>query len=237
MPQRQTIRFQSDQYELVGTLHRPDTPNPPFVIGCHGLFADRQSPKQIALAETCTQNGIAYLRFDHRGCGQSQGDFNTVTSLTARCTDLKQAMQTMQRFPATGPCLGLFGSSFGGTVVLAYSARNQVPRLVTFAAPYCDKTIVRKAAHEANPRETISSRLARTLQFDLTPQLSLVSNILVVHGQDDELVPVDHARYIHARTRQPKKLIIQPRGDHRMSDLDHQRLFQTQFLSWLQHAL
>ncbi|MBR9980379.1 MAG: damage-inducible protein CinA, partial [Desulfatitalea sp.] len=59
----------SDGHRLTGTLHLPDVERPPVVIGCHGLLADRRSPKQIALASALGRLGIAYLRFDHRGCG------------------------------------------------------------------------------------------------------------------------------------------------------------------------
>lgn len=233
MPEPQIIHFKSDQYNLVGSLHLPEVPHPPFIIGCHGLFADRQSPKQVALAETCNRHGLAYLRFDHRGCGQSQGDFDTVTSLEGRCTDLYHAIRTMQRHPAIGPFRGLFGSSFGGTVVLAYSAENKVPKLVTYAAPYSDKTIMRRALQTINSQGPIHPRSTKSLVFDLTIQLGLISNILVVHGQNDELVPASHAVHIHALAQHPKKLIIQPGGDHRMSDPALQQQFLSHFLNWI----
>ena len=86
------ISFFSDGFKLKGTLHLPSTHRPPVVIGSHGLYSSSGSPKQIALADHCNQLGIAYFRFDHRGCGASAGKFEEVTSREARCRDLSDAM-------------------------------------------------------------------------------------------------------------------------------------------------
>ena len=60
----------------------------PLVVGCHGLLSDRRSPKQTALAGACQRQGMAYFRFDHRGCGESEGRLEEHTTLEARCSDL-----------------------------------------------------------------------------------------------------------------------------------------------------
>ncbi len=69
------ISFFSDGFKLKGYLHLPSTNRPPVVIGSHGLYSSSSSPKQIALADQCNRFGIAYFRFDHRGCGGSEGKF------------------------------------------------------------------------------------------------------------------------------------------------------------------
>ena len=121
------IKFSSDEFRLVGTLHMPPAVSPKVVIGCHGLLANRQSPKQISLAEACNRKGLAYFRFDHRGCGDSEGEFSAVTSLDARCRDLQWAIATIEANADTGPIACLFGSSFGGSVVLAHASSIVVP--------------------------------------------------------------------------------------------------------------
>ena len=75
---QENISFNSDSLKLKGVLHLPDDGQPPVVIGSHGLYSSGSSPKQIALAEQCNRLGIAYFRFDHRGCGSSQGEFERV---------------------------------------------------------------------------------------------------------------------------------------------------------------
>ena len=233
MTQQKTIHFHADGFELVGTLHLPDVPFPPLVIGCHGLLANRDSIKQISLARTCNAHGMAYFRFDHRGCGESQGDFRKVTSLEARCSDLCRAIETLEQHPAVGPLTALFGSSFGGTVVLAHASRYRIPALITYAAPLNSATIQHANIRDNQGHPAHISLLTEALAFDLSPILKTVSNILIVHSGGDETVPVEHARQIHSGVSRPKKLFIFEGGDHRMSDSEHQKRFSELFIEWL----
>lgn len=225
-----TITFNADGLTLVGSLHLPDAENAPFIIGCHGLLANRNSPKQIDLARTCNRNGLAYFRFDHRGCGDSQGDFMEVTTLEARCSDLDSAVKTMTTHSAVGPMLGLFGSSFGGTVVLAYACNHDVPRLMTYAAPLNSHDIQHDAIRDSKGRLHPADGLPRNLAFDLEPNLQSIGNVCVVHSRNDETVPLAHAQRIYDRADEPKSLQIFEGGDHRMSDPDHQQLFRELFI-------
>jgi pimeloyl-ACP methyl ester carboxylesterase len=231
------IFFEANGFKLAGTLHLPENSNPPVVIGCHGLFANRNSPKQVSLAQSCNAQGIAYLRFDHRGCGESQGVFNEVTSLPARCDDLQQAIAAMQGHPDVGELVALFGSSFGGTVILAYAARHYVPAIITYAAPTNSTAIRHDNIRDDQGNSPHPSLLSEALAFDIGPGLERVSNILVAHCQNDETVPVDHALQIHAAVAPPKELKIFPDGDHRMSSLQYQHQFEALFIHWLKKQL
>ena len=231
------IFFDADGYKLTGTLHLPDISKPPVVIGCHGLFANRNSPKQISLAQACNAQGIAFLRFDHRGCGESQGVFNEVTSLPARCDDLHQAIAAMQHHPGVGELAALFGSSFGGTVVLAYAAKHHVPAIVTYAAPSNSTAIRHANIRDDQGNSPHPSLLSDALAFDIVPGLENISNILIAHCRDDETVPVNHALQIHAAVAPPKELKIFPGGDHRMTSLQYQQQFETLFIHWLKKQL
>jgi pimeloyl-ACP methyl ester carboxylesterase len=232
MPSQLTVQFQSDEFKLVGSLHLPDSDNAPLVIGCHGLLANRNSPKQIDLARACNDNRMAYFRFDHRGCGDSQGDFNSVTTLATRCRDLHCAVKTMSAHPAVGRCVGLFGSSFGGTVVLAYAGDHKVPKLMTYAAPINSHSIQRAAIRDNQGQLHPAAQLPAALAFDIAPNLNSIRNIVIVHSRNDETVPVAHAHQIHERVGDPKSLQVLKGGDHRMSDTDHQQLFRALFIQW-----
>ncbi len=233
MPTSKTIYFDADGYQLVGTLHLPDTPEPPVVIGCHGLLANRHSPKQIALAAACNRNGMAYFRFDHRGCGESQGEFSKVTSLAARRQDLYHAIKTMQHQSGLGPLAGIFGSSFGGSVAISYAAAHSSPAIVTYAAPLNSITIHHANIRDNNGDVPMPSQLTDALTFDLSHGLGKVDNILVTHSENDETVPVCHAQQIHQKVKHPKKLIIFKGGDHRMSDTRLQQQLEKNFINWL----
>jgi alpha-beta hydrolase superfamily lysophospholipase len=233
MPTQHTIRFISDDHQLVGDLHIPDTGRAPVVIGCHGLLANRQSPKQITLAAALNNLGLAYLRFDHRGCGDSQGTWDSRTLLADRCRDLYHAILTMQSHSAISAVAGLFGSSFGGTIAMATAAAHPVPRIVTYAAPITSSTVHQKAAaDQIQAHNALSTNQLSALAFDIRPQLPLLANILVLHAEDDEIVPCDHARQIYQAAREPKKLILFSDGDHRLSDPNKQHQFVEACADW-----
>ncbi len=238
MTQIKSITFTSDQYQLHGILHLPDCQNPPIVIGCHGLLANCDSPKQIALAEHLSDIGIAYLRFDHRGCGKSQGDFQKVTTLSARCTDLKCAIATVKELVSSPYPVGLFGSSMGGTVCLAVAGEMPTGPKAIVAAPITTSNIQRAPLQHGPDQQRIpESFYTRNLMFDLQDNIDRINNILIFHGDMDEVVPVENAYTLHAKVKSPKKLIIQEKGDHGMSNILHQKEFLDETIRWFQTGM
>ncbi len=216
--------FTADGLRLRGTLHVPQTPAPPVIIGCHGLLSDRMSPKQLALADACTRLGMAYFRFDHRGCGQSEGPLEGHTRLEARCSDLLHAIRHLAGRSDLGRRIGLFGSSLGGAVCLLAAGQAAIAATVTFAAPVRRPELA-----------TITDKLKT--DFDLAPVLPGIRNILIFHGEADEVVPVAAAHEIYQYTAPPKRLILQTGGDHRMSDPRHQAEFMREASAWFKKAL
>jgi alpha-beta hydrolase superfamily lysophospholipase len=226
------MEFKTDGLRLRGTLHRPPRPLPPVVIGLHGLLSDSTSPKQIALAECCNRKGIAYFRFDHRGCGTSQGRFQEVTTLENRCRDLLSAAALIRSQPDLDDRIGLFGSSLGGTVCLASAHRIAPAALVTLAAPLKSASVSRsRVIGGAGPGLPISF-YRQNLRFDIAGCLGGIRNLLIVHGESDDIVPVSNARTLFHAVSAPKRLIVQPGGDHRVSNPEHQRQFLRHASLW-----
>jgi alpha-beta hydrolase superfamily lysophospholipase len=224
------IHFQSETYWLKGYLHLPPVANPPFVIGSHGLLSDKDSPKQIALAKHCNRHQMAYFRFDHRGCGESQAPFNAVTSLEARCADLKAAAKTLASRSDLGPRMGLFGSSMGGSVCLSVALKLAASAVVTWAAPIRSADLIpQQGGASGGPTSVFEEH-----PFDLAPALAGLRNILIFHGDADQVVPVAHAREISAQTSDPKKLVVFPQSDHRMSRPADQQTFVQVAAQWFQ---
>lgn len=227
------IVFSSDNFLLKGYLHQPPVEQPAVVIGSHGLFSDKNSPKQIQLAQQCNRNNIAYFRFDHRGCGQSKAPLEEVTSLEARCTDLMAAAKMLRERNDIGARMGLFGSSFGGVVCLATARQVKADAVVTWAAPIRSTDNVQNEAHPGRQAQTAESNHPfKKNPFDITDQLSGIQNIVIFHGDADETVPLSHAREIYERVSQPKKLVVFSQSDHRMSHRAHQEDFIRQATAW-----
>ena len=226
------IDFYSDGFRLRGILHMPFTQAPPVVIGSHGLLSDSNSPKQIALAKYCNTNGIGFFRFDHRGCGKSSGVFHEITTLKARCNDLTAAIKVIQKRVDTSQQIGLFGSSLGGATCISVAGELHIDTLVTFAAPVNNRSIV-DAVKETN-NYTLDDLLfyQKKLQFNISDKLSKINNILIFHGDSDNVVNLSNAKKIYTMASGTKKIIIQKGGDHSMSNPDHQKKFVKEAVHW-----
>jgi alpha-beta hydrolase superfamily lysophospholipase len=231
------ITFTSNEFNLKGTLHLPETDLPPVVIGSHGLLSNSNSPKQIALARECNAHGIAYFRFDHRGCGQSEGVFNEVTSLKARRNDLISAVNFIQRRKDIGNRLGLFGSSMGGTVCISVADSLKINAWVTYAAPV-RSTAIAPAIEKSDDAERLSPLLdQKHLAWDISDKLKHLHHTFVLHGDSDLIVSPSNAHEIYTKSSHPKKLIIQKGGNHVMSNKKHQLDFLREAVSWFKNWL
>ncbi len=226
------VSFSSDSYLLKGVLHLPRTEfYPPVIIGSHGLLSNSNSPKQIELAEKCNKNGIAYFRFDHRGCGQSEGEFNTTKHFDDRCTDFINAVHIIMARSDTGNQIGLFGSSMGGAICIATSDVLHPCAIVTFAAPLKSESII-LAAEQSEIEMDLLLQLKKYLRFDLSNRLSDLRNILIFHGDADNVVPVSNARKLFEAAGLKKHLVVQKKGDHKMSDKKYQEEFIHKTVNW-----
>jgi alpha-beta hydrolase superfamily lysophospholipase len=223
------LHFTTDGLELVGWLHRPVLQTFPVVIGVHGLLSDARSPKQRSLAEACRRVGIGYFRFDHRGCGQSQGLMTATTIESRVCDLLAAASRVLKAVGSNGP-IGLFGSSLGASVCIAAARHLNPAGMVLYAGPLKSRTIAAEVA-DAQPQLA-----GLELSFDLSDRIDKLHHLMVVHGTADEIVPVADAHAIHDAAGSPKRLLLQPGGDHLMSDPDHQARFLKEALEWFQAA-
>jgi pimeloyl-ACP methyl ester carboxylesterase len=200
-----------------------------MIIGCHGLLADKNSPKQLEMARCCTAKGLAYFRFDHRGCGASEGVFDEQTTLANRRSDLVAAVRAAAGALVRKVPVGLFGSSLGGTVCLAASRQIKPFAMVTLAAPVQSRSV---RMPEGAPGSLIDDVLARRLTFDISADIRATRHILVIHGSADGTVPVENAATIHRLAKHPKKRLILSGGDHRISDRSQQRQFVDAAVGW-----
>jgi alpha-beta hydrolase superfamily lysophospholipase len=231
------ISFKSNGLLIKGTLHLPNIKQPPVIIGVHGLFSDSNSPKQIELAKKCNELNIAFFRFDHQGCGKSEGVFRDVTSFEARQSDLISAVKTIRSRNDAGKNIGLFGSSLGGTVCISTAKTLKVAVLVTFAAPVRSEPLI-KTLDKSNYLNNLPLSFYKTnLNFDISDKLSDIHNILIFHGDSDKIVPISNAKEIYSKAGNPKKIIIQSQGDHRMSDKEHQIQFLNESTLWFKTKL
>ncbi len=235
---QKTLWFKSENLHLHGTLHLPEANRPPVIIGSHGLLSNGDSPKQIALAEKCNDAGIAFFRFDHRGCGKSEGRFNEVTSLEGRRRDLLAAVQILHDLRKTDHYrIGLFGSSFGGAAVLATAREIKPLAIVTVAAPIRTRAIQQSYINEASTKKMLETMSRENLVFDISGDIPDITNLLIFHGDADPVVAYESALELYERAGSPRELVRLENGDHLMSNKAHQALFIRRSIDWYKTRL
>lgn len=233
-----SVTFLSGNLRLNGTLHLPRAEKPPLVIGSHGLFSNAASPKQIALAEECSRHGIAFFRFDHRGCGESEGIFKDVTSLAGRREDIIAAAKTLLAREDVGSRIGLFGSSFGGAVCLSAAKELDAQAIVTVAAPIAlePSSEVIEIIKQTEPDAEQLIGDGKNLTFDISDKIGEVSNLLLFHGEEDKIVPLFHGLEMYRLANMPKRMIMFSAGDHTVSNPEHQKQFLREASLWFKNA-
>jgi uncharacterized protein len=223
------ISFSAEGLKLSGVLHLPNHEPLAVVVGCHGLMADKNSPKQIALARGCNAIGMAYFRFDHRGCGDSQGNFEIDTTLENRTSDLMAAVGAVVHTLGQNLPIGLFGSSLGGTVCLTAPSGLLPFAVVTLAAPVHSRSI---HIPDDSPASLKNEIFNNRLTFDIAAHIHSIHHILIIHGSSDETVPVENAQTIYRLAGEPKRQMILEGGDHRVSNTAHQKTFIKTAVRW-----
>ena len=234
------IEFTSQGFLLKGVLHLPDVKLPPLVIGSHGLEGSKESAKQKVLAKRLVQNNIAFFRFDHRGCGESSGDFIKDTSLKKRTIDFITAVTHILSLGKTSRDLAVFGSSMGGaTCINAWNILQtnetdiNLCGAVLCSAPVKSRTIENIPTDANGDRPALPlSFFEKNLLFNIMDKTEDLSNVLVFHGDADEVVPVSNAYNIYNQAKEPKRLIIHKNGDHQMTDKKDQAQFELETIAW-----
>ncbi len=116
------VTFQSGSLKIAGILHlpqdhRPGQRHPAFLV-LHGFGSNKMSTSCIQPAHLLAQWGYAVLRFDFRGCGESDGEPARVVCLE-QVEDTRAAVTYLAGRADIDPArIAAAGSSFGAAVAV-----------------------------------------------------------------------------------------------------------------------
>lgn len=118
----QLVRFQSDGLSLSGVLQVPDGLAPgerrPAVILLHGFGSHKGDGMVMLAARQFAGQGYVTLRFDMRGCGDSEGERARVICLE-QVADTRHAVDFLLARPEVAPGdIAVMGHSFGAAVAV-----------------------------------------------------------------------------------------------------------------------
>lgn len=116
------ISFQSAGLKLNGYIHKPAGMKPgekrPAFMVLHGFGSNCTSSNSVLPAEMLCEWGYVALRFDFRGCGESEGKRANTVCLE-QVEDTKSAVSFLQTRPEVdGNRIAVVGSSFGAAVAV-----------------------------------------------------------------------------------------------------------------------
>ena len=249
------IVFDSKGQQVVGMLHLPEGPGRfPAALLLHGFVGNKTENHRmfVKLSRQLADHGIASLRFDFRGSGDSGGESEELT-IRSEVTDALEAIKFLANHKRINSRrLALIGMSMGGTIAAHVVARekSRVKSLVLWA-PVAEGAGI---LDDLSTPDAVSS-LAETgltdhegnlvgvafvRQFaDMKPLREVVKSncpVLIVHGSKDETVPADHAdayeRTLQAHKRVVKKVII-PGADHTFNKHIWEMRVLTETVDWL----
>src|SRR5437588_2459821 len=118
----ESVTIPSAGLRLSGVVRVP--PNMPagerraaFLV-LHGFGSNKNSSNVMGPTNVLTEYGYVTLRFDMRGCGESEGEFGRVICLE-QVEDTRNALTFLAQHPAVDPKrISVVGSSFGGAVAV-----------------------------------------------------------------------------------------------------------------------
>lgn len=232
---KKDVSFTSDNLTLYGEAYFPNTIDrtKPALIICHGISAGPYNPAErgyALLAEKFCNHGFSTFIFNFRGAGRSQGNLD----LLAWTEDLKAAIGFFSSLDEVkGSELALLGSSGGAAVSVYVAASDQrISCVVTLACPANFDGIMPRSQAEAIIGHFRSIGVIRDKDFpvsvdDWLAGFHTVSPIryihqisprplLLIHGDKDNTIPLEHAHQLYALAREPKELVIIPGADHRL---------------------
>ncbi len=215
----------------------------PTIIFLPGFFSNMEGTKATFFEAQCRKRGQAYVRFDYRGHGASDGRFEDGT-----ITDwLNDALLVIGRI-AKKPVL-VVGSSMGGWLALlaALMRPNKIRGLVGIASsPDFTKSIYEERLNDEqramidrqgyilSPSEyreepvKITKRLLESGNEHLLlnrDSLDLDIPVCLVHGEMDADVPWQKSQELYDKIGEGhSELILIPDGDHRLSHPQHLEL-------------
>lgn len=229
------INLKVDNLNIRGKLYFPNDMRPPFptVILCHGVPSGVVDPTDGGyplLAKTIRNEGFAVVTFSFRGTGISDGNFDIV----GWTHDLKAMIDHAWSLPEVDDrSLFLVGFSAGAAVSVYVAAQDKrISGVIANACPsdfdfisqaeqpekaitYFRKVgIIRDPQYPSSGKNWLES-------FHKVKALHSVAEIaprplLLLHANQDNVVPVFHAQRLYEQAGEPKQIIVIEGSEHRL---------------------
>ncbi len=232
MPRIEAVFQNSQGQSLSSLLEIPSGAIKSYALFAHCFTCSKDNPAAARIALALADRGIAVLRFDFTGLGNSQGDFSN-TNFSSNLQDLLAAARYLEQHYAAPELL--IGHSLGGAAVLAVAQDlPSVKAVITIGAPATAahvKHLFANSYRKLQNEESVQVELARRSfkirrQFiDDLEQYNSVAHIgalrkalLIFHSPLDDIVSIDEAGRIFTAAKHPKSFVSLDHADHLLSN-------------------
>lgn len=237
---QKAVEIKSRGLTLRGMLHTPDMISRKIPVVCffHGFSGNKMEPHFIfvKLSRRLEKLGIASVRFDFGGSGESDGEFKDMT-LSKELEDAKAILDFVksQEFTDTGK-IGVVGFSMGGVVasMLAGDRKEDVATLCLWAPAgnMCELAVSSRTKEEIQAVRKIGfwdagglavgvGFLDDVLNLDIYEKSAAYDkNVLLLHGDNDQTVPLSISdKYLEIFLTRASLHVIEG-GDHTFNRIE-----------------
>jgi len=178
----------------------PGQPTLLYFHGNAGNLANRSERVRRYLA-----HGLGVFILSYRGYSGSTG----APTERANVADAKLAYQALMEDGVAPEDIILYGESLGSGIAVQLAAEKPVGGII-LDAPYTSIVDVAAGAYPFFP--------VRLFMFDRYETMRYLPDVhvpvLVIHGEDDEVIPVAMGRAVYAAARGPKEIVTFPGAGH-----------------------
>jgi putative redox protein len=244
---RSHVTFPNGRGEkLAARLELPEGEPRAWALFAHCFTCSKDIVAAGRISRGLSARGIAVLRFDFTGIGNSDGDLAN-ESFSSNVDDLLAAADHLRQTYAA-PSL-LIGHSLGGAAVVIAAPRIEgVKAVVTINAPADPEHLTRLLGDDladieengqaevelAGRRFTISKSFVDDLRAHSVERAlgDYDGALLILHAPRDEIVSVDHAAVLFAAAGHPKSFVSLDTADHLLTRKDDAAYVAETLAAW-----
>ena len=232
--------------QLVGTLDLPPKDPGGHALVAHCFTGGRNHPATRRVSRELCERGLAVLRFDFTGFGNSGGEFAEST-FSSNVADIVLAADWLRQEHGA-PAL-LVGHSLGGAAVIAAAADiPEVKAVATIAAPddpghvaHLFESVVTEVAREGRAEVVLGGQrvvvgrdfLEDIRSVDINAATARLGRpLLLMHSPQDQIVELPNAEGLYRAAKHPKSFICLDGADHLLTGAHDARRAAQLIAAW-----
>lgn len=239
-------------YQLDARLDLPLRKAPyPFAIFAHVFTGNKNLTGARHISKALNAKGIAVLRFDFTGLGESEGDFSD-TNFSSNVDDIIAAADYLTEH-YSAPQL-IIGQSLGGAAaIFAAKQIDSITSVATIGTPSYPEHVTHLLESSVEEIETTGRAVVNLAgrQFCIKKQFlddlrnqdmgkivqELNKAIMIMHSPQDRTVGIDNAANIYHQAKHPKSFVTLEGADHLLTNKEDAYYSGTVIGSWAERYI